>query len=296
MRESSKRRKSKVEQGNKPKDDQLVAADLDKQDISQNHNMEHTGPHRSEPRCQLEKNHNMEHTGPHRSEPRCQLVAADLDKQDISQDQILRDVISQAVNETLKKNHNMEHTGAFLLTDPRGMDAGDIWISPFTEDVVAEVFPKRGESHVKFTPLAVSKILNNIANCGVMYQAVIGAGLSYSQFAKLRGEYPALVVLIDEAMDLYREKVAHAVHSRAIRGVEEPVHFKGAIVGYIRKYSDRLLELHAKRHCPEYRDKGTLDVNVAGGVLVVHDSPQNREEWLAEHRKKNTIDGEVVSK
>jgi hypothetical protein len=224
-----------------------------------------------------------------------QIVAADPDQEDISQELALRDVISAAVSETLKKKHNIEHAGAFSLTDPRGMDAGDIWIAPFTEEVVAEVFPHRKEQqHVKFTPLAVSKILNNIANCGVMYQAVMAAGLSYSQFAKLRKEHPALCTLIDEAMDLYREKVAHAVHSRAIQGVEEPVYFKGAIVGYIRKYSDRLLELHAKRHCPEYRDKGTLDVNVAGGVLVVHETTQTKEEWMAEHRKRNAVDGQVV--
>lgn len=214
---------------------------------------------------------------------------------DLTQELALREVISEAVNETLKKKHNMEHAGAFSLSDPRGMDAGDIWISPFTKAVVEQVFPKRDENHVKFTPLAIAKILNNIANCGVMYQAVMAAGLSYSQFAKLRNEYTALGTLVDEAMDLYREKVAHAVHSRAIQGVEEPVYFKGAIVGYIRKYSDRLLELHAKRHCPEYRDKNTLDVNVAGGVLVVHDSPQTKEEWMAQHRKRSAVDGEVVA-
>lgn len=225
-----------------------------------------------------------------------QIVAADPDKEDASQDLALRGAVSQAVSDVLKKRHNMEHAGAFSLTDPRGMDAGDIWISPFTKAIVEEVFPRRSESHVKFTPLAVSKILNNMANCGVMYQAVMAAGLSYSQFMKLRKDFPALNTLVEDAMDLYREKVAHAVHCRAISGTEKPVYYQGAVVGYVREYSDRLLELHAKRHCPEYRDKGQLDVNVAGGVLVVHETEQTKEEWLAERRKANAIDGEVVEK
>lgn len=215
---------------------------------------------------------------------------------DVTQDMALRDAVSQAVSDVLKKRHNMEHAGAFSLTDPRGMDAGDIWISPFTRAIVEEVFPRRSESHVKFTPLAVSKILNNMANCGVMYQAVMAAGLSYSQFMKIRKDFPALDTLVEDAMDLYREKVAHAVHCRAVSGTEKPVYYKGAVVGYVREYSDRLLELHAKRHCPEYRDKGQLDVNVAGGVLVVHETEQTKEEWLAERRKANAIDGEVVEK
>lgn len=213
---------------------------------------------------------------------------------DVSQDLALRQVVASAVNSVIKKRHNMEHTGAFSLSDPRSMDAGDIWITPFSKAVVEEVFPRRHESHVKFTPLAVSKILNNLANCGVMYQAVMGARLSYSQFTKLRKEYPALEQLVEDAMDLYREKVAHAVHCRAISGTEKPVYFRGAIVGYVREYSDRLLELHAKRHCPEYRDKGQLDVNVAGGVLVVHETKQSKEEWLEQMRRRQAIDGEVV--
>jgi hypothetical protein len=213
---------------------------------------------------------------------------------DLSQDIAARDALAATVNKELVRKHNIEHTGAMSLADPRAMDAGHIWIAPFTVEVVEEVFPRRNEVNVKFTPVAMAAILNNLANCGVFYQALVGAGLSYSQFTKLRKEHPDLEPLIDEAMDLYRQKVAHAVHSRAIHGTEKDVYYKGRVVGQIREYSDRLLELHAKRHCPEYRDKGQLDVNVSGGVLLVQQAPMSKEEWLAEQRKRNAIDGEVV--
>lgn len=54
----------------------------------------------------------------------------------------------------------------------------------------------------------------------------------------------------------------------------------------IRKYSDRLLELEAKRVDPAYRDKGQLDVNVGGGILVVPGMAASDEEWRAKYGGK----------
>jgi hypothetical protein len=180
------------------------------------------------------------------------------------------------------------------LSDVRTQDAGELWIDAFSTEDVEKVFPMRHEVNVRFTPAVVTRILNNIANCGVMYMAVAAEKLGYGQWAKLRKVYPDLEPLVEEAFGIYREKVAHAVHSRAICGTEEPVYYKGAVVGYIRKYSDRLLELHAKRHCPEYRDKSTMDVNVSGGVLVVGNTGNvDKEKWLQERRAKQ-IESKVI--
>lgn len=53
----------------------------------------------------------------------------------------------------------------------------------------------------------------------------------------------------------------------------------------VRKYSDRMLELEAKRTNPGYREKGSIDMNVKGGILVVgaptpaEDTESLREEF-----------------
>ncbi|QDP63525.1 MAG: hypothetical protein GOVbin4551_17 [Prokaryotic dsDNA virus sp.] len=60
-----------------------------------------------------------------------------------------------------------------------------------------------------------------------------------------------------------------ALHERAVEGVDEPmVNHLGQIVGYKKKYSDRLLEVQLKALDPDkYSDK--KDVNVKGLVLNV---------------------------
>lgn len=50
---------------------------------------------------------------------------------------------------------------------------------------------------------------------------------------------------------------------RAIVGVDEPVFHQGQVVGYVRKYSDRLLGMMAKAHLAEYRDKVEVDFKPA---------------------------------
>ena len=60
---------------------------------------------------------------------------------------------------------------------------------------------------------------------------------------------------------------------RAIDGFEEPVFYQGAVVGAVRKYSDRMLELLLKGHAPEkYKDRvqhsGDVKVNVTEQALL----------------------------
>ena len=60
---------------------------------------------------------------------------------------------------------------------------------------------------------------------------------------------------------------------RAVDGFEEPVFYQGAVVGAVRKYSDRMLELLLKGHAPEkYKDRvqhsGDVKVNVTEQALL----------------------------
>ena len=74
----------------------------------------------------------------------------------------------------------------------------------------------------------------------------------------------------EEALRVYRAGLATEVHRRGYLGVEEPIYYKGEVVGVVLKYSDRLAELHIKRHCPAYRDKLQVDqkTELQGAVTI----------------------------
>lgn len=160
-----------------------------------------------------------------------------------------------------------------------------------------KAMPGRHWDHerIAFTQKVLADVLNNIVNYGIIADACISCGVSYRQFGDLCKTFPALGALRDEAKDLYRDKVSRAVHNRAIDGWLEPVFYKGDCVGFVRKFSDRMLELQAKRYIPEYRDKSAVDLNVAGGVLVVHGGEiKDKDEWLEEQRKRRQIESHTV--
>ena len=169
-------------------------------------------------------------------------------------------------------------------------------VKPFTVKMVRELTPDRGKDpRLKFTPPLLTKIFNEIANCGVMRTACAAAAVSLGQFLRLREVHEEIDELTKLAIDFYRERIQETIHNRAIEGWDEPVFYQGRPVGSIRKFSDRLLELQAKRFCPEYRDRSEVDVNVSGGVLVIHSPAMGREDWLAERRKRLAIAGEAES-
>jgi len=168
-------------------------------------------------------------------------------------------------------------------------------VDPFTVELVKEQTPDRGNHpNLKFTPRVLTHILNEIASCGVYYKACAAAGVSLAQFNRLREVHPEIKALVEEAKLYYQDLISHTVHNRAIEGWDEPVFYQGRMIGTQRKFSDRLLELQAKRHCPEYRDKSEIDVKVAHGVLIIREPEMSQEEWLAQEMKRNAIEGELA--
>lgn len=143
---------------------------------------------------------------------------------------------------------------------------------------------------VKFTPEVVTSILNSIARCGVISQALQAHGLSATGWLRFKSTRPQIEDLVKKAMAVYADRIESAIHTRAIEGWLEPVYFMGTVVGFKRKFSDSLLELHAKRHIKEYRDKSSLDVQVSGGALVVPAPAMDADAWLedAQSRKRVT--------
>lgn len=74
----------------------------------------------------------------------------------------------------------------------------------------------------------------------------------------------------DEAMQAAEASIEHEIFRRAQEGWEEPIYggrHRERVVGTVRKYSDRLLELRARALLPAYRE--TSAVSVRG--RVTHD-------------------------
>lgn len=98
------------------------------------------------------------------------------------------------------------------------------------------------------------------------------------------------------------DKLQTAAIKRAVDGVEEPVYYKGEMVGSVTKYSDPLLMFLMKAHAPDlYGDKRTLNVNSKSVSVQIRsfDAYGNEiepEDITDQRSETNTIsDAEVLS-
>ena len=90
----------------------------------------------------------------------------------------------------------------------------------------------------------------------------------------------------DEALEEARELLEAEARRRAAIGVDEPVFYKGKVVGHIRKYSDNLLMFLLKAHWPEkFRDNYAVEHSgPSGGPVKVeakteHVFQPSKEVW-----------------
>lgn len=94
--------------------------------------------------------------------------------------------------------------------------------------------------------------------------------------------------LEESALDCYRDKIRRAIDEEGIDGVPTPIILRDSegaqsIVGWKRVRNPKILELAAKLHLPEYRDRLDInaDINLRAGVLVVGSKPDEGS-WEAE--------------
>lgn len=90
-------------------------------------------------------------------------------------------------------------------------------------------------------------------------------------FRDERDRDPDFAAAWDEAMEQARGKIEFEIHRRAVEGYEEAIYggrYREKVVGTVRRYSDRLLELRAKALLPEYRERRQLELG--GGLDMKH--------------------------
>ncbi len=142
----------------------------------------------------------------------------------------------------------------------------------------------------KFTPKRRQTFLTHLRETGLIGESAELACSSYERIRRKRKNDSDFDVEVTAALTAYHDLIETEIHRRAIIGTRKPVFYQGTTCGHIREYSDRLLEFHAKRHIPAYREKQSIDMNVAGGVLVVPGVASDSKDWEERHRGEK-VDG-----
>jgi hypothetical protein len=95
--------------------------------------------------------------------------------------------------------------------------------------------------------------------------AAAAAGVNRRRFYELAGSDEAFRAEMSEAYDKGTDALRDEARRRAVDGWDEPVFQKGELVGQIRRFDSRLLELELKRRDPSYRENHRVEVSGAAG-------------------------------
>lgn len=128
---------------------------------------------------------------------------------------------------------------------------------------------------VPLTPERKAAFIAELSRHGIVMRAARAASPHSSAgaattFQDERQRDPEFAAAWNEAVEMARAEVEHEIYRRAVEGFEEPVYggkYREQVVGTVRRYSDRLLELRARAMLPAYRDAAALTVN----KRVTHD-------------------------
>lgn len=147
---------------------------------------------------------------------------------------------------------------------------------------------RRRMGYLPLSPERKAAFLAELARHGIANRAARAASPHsdsptgcLSTFADERQRDTAFAAAWEEAIETARAEVEHEIYRRSTLGVDEPVFggkYREQVVGTVRKYSDRLLELRARALLPAYRDAATphvvgrvthdVDVGVLGDAVA----------------------------
>ena len=133
--------------------------------------------------------------------------------------------------------------------------------------------------------------LDTLRGTGNVRLAASNAGVARQVAYRARDSSPTFRDAWDEALEEARELLEAEARRRAAVGVEEPVYYKGQVVGMIRKYSDNLLMFLLKAHWPDkFRENVSIDQRVSGSdggpVKTQHVFQPTKEVWDEIVRKR----------
>lgn len=135
--------------------------------------------------------------------------------------------------------------------------------------------------------------LQAFALSGLIFKACRAAGIVQETYRRWqRDNIEGFADEAEEAKAVYRESLEAEIHRRAVDGVPVPLlggKDRDKIIVTVQEYSDRLLEFHAKRHIPEYREKQQIDLNMTGGVIAIPVPIKNDKAWETEYSEVDSV-------
>lgn len=142
----------------------------------------------------------------------------------------------------------------------------------------------RQKAHTLYNDELKQRFIELLSMYGVKHKCAKAVGICpYTHNLHYKKD-PEYAEACDLAMEVFRDSIEETIIDRAIHGWMEPLVSGGAIVGYVKKFDNRLLELLAKRHIAAYRDKQHLDVSVSGGVMFAPAPVKSEEDWEQQTR------------
>lgn len=162
---------------------------------------------------------------------------------------------------------------------------------------------------LKFDTIQKGIFLEILQNTGLKGVAAEAAETTTETVRRHLKNDPDFKEAYDAAWSMYTDSIRHEVQRRGAKGVLRPLYHSGRrqldvvadedgnakrdkngdvilVPASILEFSDRLLELEAKRVDPEYRDKATVDMTNIGGVIVAP-ADMTPEEWVAREEELN---------
>jgi hypothetical protein len=148
----------------------------------------------------------------------------------------------------------------------------------------------------EITLAQLNTFLDELEKTGLWELSARRAGMNARSMRKITKMDSDFATMCDDALENYKDTVIRELHERAVVGWDEPVfsHKLGVQIGTIRRKDGKLLELLAKKLDPSFRDNGVnVNVNNAGGVIVVPAAPISTEAWI-EASKAKPVESKII--
>jgi hypothetical protein len=114
----------------------------------------------------------------------------------------------------------------------------------------------------------VSVFLEHLEKAYTITAAAAAAGVDRRRFYELRAADGDFAEQWADAYEAGTDVIREEIRRRGVDGWDEPVFQGGRAVGVVRKFSDALLMLEAKRRDPAYRDGARVEVTGRDGGPV----------------------------
>lgn len=119
-------------------------------------------------------------------------------------------------------------------------------------------------------------VLAALAETGVLSAACVVAGVNRATVFRWKKDDEEFAAAYADALEQAADKIESEARRRAVEGFDEPVYYKGELVGTIKRYSDTLLVNLLRADREKFRNQGTVQVNANVDIATAIIAARNR--------------------